>query len=83
MNIKKNEKQREAFVNGVLALALSKGVDKSKIKREAFSSYATGNRRIEHHPDEITLTDLFNIAALCRIPPGLFIAQAAENIKSQ
>lgn len=82
-SIKENEKQRAEFVNGLLALALANGVNKAKLKREAFSSYATGNRRIEHHHDELTLTDIFNIAAICRISPAQMIQKAAENMTAK
>lgn len=73
-------KKRTAFVNGLLAAALTCGVTKTDIKRKAFSSYATGNRRIEHHNDELTLSDIFNIATLCHLPPEQLITQAASNM---
>ena len=79
-NIKKNEQARHDFVLGVLAVAQSKGISKSAVKQKCFSSYATGNRRIEHHPEELTLVDLFNIALLCGMSPAVFLQKAAENI---
>jgi hypothetical protein len=73
-------KKRAAFVNGLLAEAQACGLTKTDIKRKAFSSYATGNRRIEHNTDELTLSDIFNIATLCHIPPEQLIVQAAANM---
>ena len=81
MNIKTTSKQRKAFVDGILSVAISRGVSKAEIKREAFSCYSTGNRRIEHHNEELTLTDIFNIAALCKIPPAQLITGGAKHIR--
>lgn len=82
MNVtKEREKQQAAFVNGLLAVAMAHGVTKQMIKRDAFSSYGTGNRRIEHEHGEITLTEISNIAKLCRLSPAALMIQAAENIK--
>ena len=81
MTIKEKERQRVAFVNGVVAVAAAHGVSKGRLKNECFGSYATGNRRLEHHQEEITLVELFNIAAICRIPPRELICSAAANMK--
>lgn len=81
MKISENEKARRDFVRGALATAQSQGVSKARIKQDCFSSYATGNRRIEHKQGELTLTDLCNMAAICNMSPAAFILAAAENMK--
>lgn len=78
--IQKNEKARCDFVRGIVAVAAQKGFSKSELKKNCFSSYATGNRRIEHHPEELTLIDLFNIALYIKMNPALFLQKASENI---
>lgn len=78
--IEKSANARRDFVRGALAVAQTKGISKSEIKKKCFSSYATGNRRIEHHPEELTLVDLFNISLLCDMSPAVFLQKAAENI---
>ena len=80
MTIKEAERQKEKLVFGIIAVAAQNGVSKARLKREAFSSYATGNRRLEGRYDEITIGDIFNMARICRCTPAQFIAQAAENI---
>ena len=81
--VKQREKQRKSFVDGILSVALAHGVTKQEIKREAFSSYGTGNRRIEHNQGDITLSEILNIATLCRLPPAELLTQAAANMKAK
>jgi len=78
--IEKNANARRDFVRGIVAVAAQKGFSKSELKKNCFSSYATGNRRIEHHPEELTLIDLFNIALYIKMNPALFLQKASENI---
>ena len=79
--IEKSANARRDFVRGALAVAQTKGISKSEIKKKCFSSYATGNRRIEHKQGELTLTDLCNMATICNMSPAAFILAAAENMK--
>lgn len=82
MTIKEKETARRDFIRGALAVAQSRGISAAEIKRKCFSSYATGNRRIEHKHGELNLTEIFNIASLCRISPAAFIQMASENMKN-
>lgn len=80
LSIKEKERQRAAFVDSVLAQAQECGISKAKLKAEAFGSYATGNRRIEHRHGELNLTDICNIATLCHLSPTEMITRAAANM---
>lgn len=79
--IQKNEKARRDFVRGIIAAAAKRGVSESGLKQNCFSSYATGNRRLRHHPEELTVGDQFNIALYIGIPPRLLVQEASENIE--
>ena len=77
---KEKERQWVAFVNSILAQAQERGVSKHTLKADAFASYATGNRRIEHKQGEITIADIFNMATLCHLSPAEMITRAAANM---
>ena len=84
MNVtKEREKQQTEYLNAILAVALTEGVTKQTIKREAFSSYATGNRRIEHDQGDITLENIANIARLCRMPTVMLIFRALQILQNK
>ena len=84
MNVtKEREKQQTEYINAILAVALTYGVTKQTIKREAFSSYATGNRRIEHEQGDISLENIANIARLCRISILLLNSQALQILQNK
>lgn len=82
-SIKEKERQRSAFISSLLAQAQECGISPAKLKREAFSSYGTGNRRIEHQQGDLTLTDISNIATVCHLPLADMIIRAAGNMSKQ
>lgn len=79
-SILEKERQRSAFVDSLLSQAQERGISRAKLKAEAFSSYATGNRKIEHKRGELNLTDICNIATLCHLSPMEMITRAAANM---
>ncbi len=80
MTIKEKEKQKDAFVNGMLGYIKSKGISIPRVKNDSFPSYATGNRRLEHKHGELNLNDIFNMAQRCRMTAKELILSGIENM---